>query len=84
MVMSKDQQKVEVSNLKKVIMKEKELYSKVDLSIHDAIIFASRKHDKQYRKSTNIPYISHIMEVMQILIENVFNLNWSIYGSKGE
>ena len=51
-------------------MTEKGFHSCVDLSIHDAIIFASRKHDKQYRKSTDIPYISHIMEVMQILIEN--------------
>ena len=51
-------------------MTEKELSSQVDLSIHDAIVFASRKHYKQYRKSTDMPYISHIMEVMQILIEN--------------
>jgi len=41
-----------------------------DMSLHNAIVFAARKHDKQYRKTTDIPYISHIMEVMQILIEN--------------
>jgi (p)ppGpp synthase/HD superfamily hydrolase len=44
-----------------------------DMSLHNAIVFATRKHDKsdkRYRKGTDIPYISHIMEVMQILIEN--------------
>jgi len=45
-------------------------HSRVNLSIHNAIIFAARKHDKQYRKSTDIPYIAHLMEVMQILFEN--------------
>jgi (p)ppGpp synthase/HD superfamily hydrolase len=39
-------------------------------SIHSAIIFASLKHDGQKRKGTNIPYISHPMEVMQILTQN--------------
>jgi len=47
----------------------RERRTRIDLSIHKAIIFACRKHDKQYRKSTDIPYISHIMEVMQILID---------------
>ena len=35
--------------------------------IHDAIIFAARKHEGQKRKGTDIPYLSHPMEVMQIL-----------------
>jgi len=49
---------------------DKERHSRIDLAIHNAIIFACRKHDKHYRKSTDIPYVSHLMEVMQILIEN--------------
>jgi len=35
--------------------------------IHEAIIFATRKHAGQLRKGTDIPYITHPMEVMQIL-----------------
>ena len=35
--------------------------------IHDAIIFATIKHQNQKRKGTDIPYIVHPMEVMQIL-----------------
>ena len=46
---------------------DKERSLRIDLSIHKAIIFACKKHDKQLRKSTDIPYISHIMEVMYIL-----------------
>ena len=42
----------------------------ISLRIHDAIIFATLKHQKQKRKGTEIPYIVHPMEVMQILIEN--------------
>jgi (p)ppGpp synthase/HD superfamily hydrolase len=38
--------------------------------IHDAIIFAARKHAGQVRKGTDIPYISHPVEVMDILREN--------------
>jgi (p)ppGpp synthase/HD superfamily hydrolase len=38
--------------------------------IHEAITFAARKHTGQIRKGTDIPYISHPMEVMQILTEN--------------
>jgi len=34
-------------------------HSILDLSIHNAIVFASRKHAKQYRKGTDIPYIAH-------------------------
>lgn len=40
------------------------------LKIHDAIIFATLKHQNQTRKGTEIPYIVHPMEVMQILTEN--------------
>lgn len=42
----------------------------LDLRIHNAIIFAADMHRKQLRKGTNIPYIVHPMEVMQILTEN--------------
>lgn len=40
-----------------------------DLRIHNAIIFAAMKHRNQKRKGTDIPYIVHPMEVMQILTE---------------
>ena len=42
----------------------------MDLKIHEAIEFATLKHAKQKRKGTEIPYIVHPMEVMQILTEN--------------
>jgi hypothetical protein len=44
---------------------EKECRSRVDLDIHNAIIFAVRKHEGQKRKGTDIPYIVHPFEVMQ-------------------
>lgn len=37
------------------------------IKIHNAIIFATMKHKEQKRKGTDIPYIVHPMEVMQIL-----------------
>ena len=40
------------------------------MRIHNAIIFATKAHEGQVRKGTNIPYIVHPMEVMQILTEN--------------
>ena len=39
------------------------------LNIQKAIIFATLKHEGQKRKGTEIPYIVHPMEVMQILTE---------------
>lgn len=42
----------------------------ISLNIHDAIIFATLKHQNQKRKGTKIPYIVHPMEAMQILTEN--------------
>ena len=35
--------------------------------LHDAIRFATEKHEGQYRKGTVIPYIVHPIETMQIL-----------------
>jgi (p)ppGpp synthase/HD superfamily hydrolase len=35
-----------------------------------AIKFVAKAHQGQYRKGTNIPYISHLMNVMKILCEN--------------
>jgi hypothetical protein len=49
---------------------DEERHTRFDMSLHNAIIFAARKHSGQLRKGTDIPYIAHIMEVMQILIEN--------------
>lgn len=39
----------------------------LSLNIHEAIIFATLKHQNQKRKGTEIPYIVHPMEVMQLL-----------------
>lgn len=39
----------------------------LSLNIHEAIIFAALKHQNQKRKGTEIPYIVHPMEVMQLL-----------------
>ena len=55
-------------------------HSRLDLSIHNAIVFTSRKHVAQYRKGSDIPYIAHLMEVMQILIENNCEKNVIIAG----
>jgi (p)ppGpp synthase/HD superfamily hydrolase len=55
-------------------------HSRVDLSIHNAIVFAARKHAPQCRKGSDIPYIAHLMEVMQILIENNCEKNVIIAG----
>jgi (p)ppGpp synthase/HD superfamily hydrolase len=41
-----------------------------NLKIHNAIIYAVKMHEQQKRKGTDIPYIVHPMEVMQILTEN--------------
>jgi metal dependent phosphohydrolase len=39
----------------------------MSINIQKAIIFATKKHEGQKRKGTDIPYIVHPMEVMQIL-----------------
>jgi (p)ppGpp synthase/HD superfamily hydrolase len=38
--------------------------------IHEAIVFAARKHAGQVRKGADTPYFSHPAEVMQILTAN--------------
>jgi (p)ppGpp synthase/HD superfamily hydrolase len=38
--------------------------------IFTAIQFAAEAHSGEYRKGTNIPYISHLINVMKILCEN--------------
>lgn len=48
--------------------------------IHEAIIFAALKHAGQLRKGTDIPYISHPMEVALILTENGCTENVIIAG----
>ena len=48
--------------------------------IHDAIIFATMKHAGQLRKGTGDPYITHPMEVMQILSENGYCENVIVAG----
>jgi (p)ppGpp synthase/HD superfamily hydrolase len=49
---------------------DEERHNRFDITLHNAIVFAARKHNGQLRKGTDIPYIAHLMEVMQILIEN--------------
>ncbi len=41
----------------------------MSMTIQKAIIFATLKHEGQKRKGTDIPYIVHPMEVMQILTD---------------
>ena len=48
--------------------------------LHQAITFAADKHRKQYRKGTDIPYIVHPMEVLQILAVNGCSLDVQIAG----
>lgn len=48
--------------------------------IRDAIIFATKKHNGQYRKGTDIPYIVHPIEVMQILMDNKCSIESIIGG----
>jgi len=48
--------------------------------IHEAIIFATQKHGNAKRKGTDIPYITHPMEVMQILSENSYSKKVIIAG----
>jgi (p)ppGpp synthase/HD superfamily hydrolase len=36
--------------------------------VHEAVVFATQKHAGTNRKSTNLPYITHPLEEMQILI----------------
>lgn len=51
-----------------------------NLKIHNAIIFATLKHQNQKRKGTEVPYIVHPMEVMQILTANNCSENVIIAG----
>ena len=48
--------------------------------MEQAIIFATEKHKNQFRKGTQIPYIVHPIEVMQILRENNADENTIIAG----
>ena len=61
-------------------MKEPSKKANVSLKIRDAIVFATLKHQGQKRKGTDIPYIVHPMEVMQILLENGCNEDVVIAG----
>lgn len=48
--------------------------------LHNAIEYAAIKHRNQYRKGTDIPYIVHPMEVLQILASNDCSLEVQIAG----
>ena len=52
----------------------------LNIRIHNAIIFAAQMHKNQLRKGTDLPYIIHPMEVMQILTENGCNEDLIIAG----
>lgn len=38
-----------------------------EIKLHNAIVYASEKHNGQVRKGTQIPYIAHILEVSNYL-----------------
>ena len=48
--------------------------------IHEAIIYAGKRHAGQVRKGTSIPYIVHPLEVMGILLENGCSENVVVAG----
>lgn len=48
--------------------------------LHKAIEFAAIKHRNQYRKGTDVPYIVHPMEVLQILAAGGASLEVQIAG----
>jgi (p)ppGpp synthase/HD superfamily hydrolase len=48
--------------------------------IHKVIIFTAYKYDEQIQKMTNIPYFSHLAEVMQTLTKNDCSENVIIAG----
>lgn len=48
--------------------------------IHDAIVFATKAHKGQVRKGTDIDYISHPLEVLQILTYMQADFNLQIAG----
>ena len=58
----------------KVLFDDKNLQNKTNLDenckvlVHKAVVFATQKHAGINRKGTNLPYITHPLEVMQILI----------------
>lgn len=52
----------------------------MSINIQKAIVFATLKHQNQKRKGTDIPYIVHPMEVMQILTDMRCNENIIIAG----
>lgn len=54
----------------------KHKWSKIAL----AFDFAAREHQHQYRKSTDIPYISHLMSVAALVFENGGNEDQAIAG----
>ena len=39
------------------------------VKLHDAIVFAAKAHKGQVRKGTDVDYITHPMEVLQILTQ---------------
>lgn len=48
--------------------------------IFKAILFAAEAHKGQYRKGTNIPYMSHLMNVMKTLCQNNCNEHTIVAG----
>ena len=44
--------------------------SKLTLRFEQALVFASRLHRKQIRKGSNVPYISHLLSVAALVLED--------------
>ncbi|WP_143962806.1 HD domain-containing protein [Litoribacter populi] len=48
--------------------------------IFEAIIFACKAHEGHFRKGTNIPYVSHLTNVMKILLEYGYDEEVAVAG----
>ncbi|HEX8918591.1 MAG TPA: hypothetical protein VF898_08815 [Chloroflexota bacterium] len=51
-------------------MTEDTVPSHLLMHLEDALVYANKKHAHQRRKGTNVPYISHLLQLAGIVLEN--------------